>query len=117
MSTTRLRAVDQRTDADLLKDFRDLFQLTLDDVASTGISRATWARIENGEAQQHSRGVQQRLQRLRDLMRLVGRMPYTEARAWATHPLRGVPERSPRDLARTVLGLSYLVRHLRLWEE
>jgi hypothetical protein len=30
------------SDADLLRNVRDLFQLTLDDVASSGISRRTW---------------------------------------------------------------------------
>ena len=30
MATVRFRVIDQRSDADLLKDFRDLFQLTLD---------------------------------------------------------------------------------------
>ncbi len=105
------RVIDQRSDTNLFKEFRDLFQPTLDHVATTSVSRATWPRIESGEERQHSPSVQQGLQRLRYLMRLVGRMPYTEVRPWATRRLRGVFSRTSRDLARTVLGLNYLLRH------
>lgn len=112
MQTPRVRVVE-RSDAELLQDFRALFRLTLDDVRYTGISRATWARVEAGEERDHSPGVQQRLARIREIIGLVGRMPYTEARTWAMRPLRGAENKTPRDLVQTVPGLTYLLTYLR----
>lgn len=112
MQTSRVR-VAERSDAELLEDFRALFRLTLDDVGYTGISRATWARIEAGEERAHTPGVQHRLARIRELMGLVGRVSYTEVRTWAMCPLRGAGRKTPRDLVRTVPGLTYLLTYLR----
>ena len=43
-----LMAVTAYTDAQLLRDFRDLFRLTPEEAAATGISAETWLTIENG---------------------------------------------------------------------
>ncbi len=102
-----------RTDADLLRDIRDLFRLTLDDVAGTGISRRTWIRIEQGGAHEPSPGVRARLAQLRVLMEIVGQMPYTAARAWAVRPLRTMGAKTPRDLIQTPTGLAYLISRLK----
>ncbi len=95
------------SDAELLRSVRDLFQLTLDDVETTGISRRTWARIEAGEEREHTPGVQKRLAVLRDIMRTAGRWPYAYARRWAVTPLRG-GGKAPRVLIKTVVGMGYL---------
>src|SRR3989442_6371895 len=50
----RALTAEPQADADLLRDFRDLFRLTLDEVAGTGISRRTWARIEAGEGRDYA---------------------------------------------------------------
>jgi hypothetical protein len=100
------------TDAQLLSDFRDLFRLTLDEVEATGISRSTWARIEQGLETSHRPGVEKRLHVIRLLMQQIGQMPYRDAREWAVQPL---PRRtkSPRDLVTSSLfGLNTLLRHL-----
>ncbi len=101
-----------QTDADLLRDFRDLFRLTLDEVDATGISRSTWARIEQGLETSHRPGVAKRIEVIRRLMEQVGRIPYREARVWAIQPLprRG---KSPRDLiAASLFGINEVLRHL-----
>jgi uncharacterized protein (DUF2384 family) len=102
-----------RTDADLLSDVRDLFRLTLDQVAGIGISRRTWVRIEQGYEQEISDGVRARLAQLRTLMEIVGRMPYTEARAWAVRPLRTMKGKTPHDLIQTPTGSAYLISRLK----
>lgn len=108
----RALSAEPRTDADLLRDFRDLFRLTLDEVDRTGISRRTWARIESGEEREHRPGVQAKVHQIRTLMQLLSEMPYGQVRQWAGHSLRGVG-RSPRSLVRTsTLGLNTLIRHL-----
>ncbi len=101
-----------QTDADLLRDFRDLFRLTLDEVDATGISRSTWARTEQGIETSHRPGVAKRIEVIRRLMERVGQMPYREARAWAIQPFprRG---KSPRDLIMAGLfGINEVLRHL-----
>jgi hypothetical protein len=101
-----------QADADLLRDFRDLFRLTLDEVDATGISRSTWARIEQESETSHRPGVAKRIEVIRRLMEQVGQMPYREARAWAIRPLprRG---KSPRDLISTSLfGINEVLRYL-----
>jgi hypothetical protein len=100
------------SDADLLRSVRDLLQLTLDDVASSVISRRTWARIEAGEEREHPPGVQKRLGVLRDIMQIVNQWPYAYARRWAVTPLRG-RGKAPRDLVQTVVGMGYLRSLLR----
>jgi len=107
MATTR------RTDADVLHDVRDLFRLTLDEIAGTGISRRTWVRIEQGDMHELSPGVRARLARLRMFMEIVGQMPYTAARAWAIRPLRTMGGKTPRDLVQTPTGLAYLTARLK----
>lgn len=115
---TAMRAAPKPTvdvtlsDADLLRSVRDLFQLTLDDVATSGISRRTWTRIEAGQEREHTPGVQKCLAVLRDIMQIVGRWPYAYARRWAVTPLRG-GGKAPRDLVRTVVGRGYLRSLLR----
>lgn len=100
------------TDAAVLRDFRDLFRLTLDEVEATGLSRSTWARIEAGDTADRRPGVVKRLAVFRTLLTYVGRMSYTEARAWAVRPL---PHRkkTPRDIILSGLGGSnYLIHEL-----
>jgi hypothetical protein len=81
-------AVTAYTDAQLLRDFRDLFRLTPEEAAATGISAETWLAIENGaKGGAHRPGVEGKLQQLRALMDVVGAMPYSTARAWALTPL------------------------------
>ena len=115
---TAMRAAPKLTidvglsDADLLRSVRDLFQLALDDVVSSGISRRTWTRIEAGEEREHNPGVQKRLVALRDIMHIVGRWPYAYARRWAVTPLHA-GAKAPRDLVRTVVGTGYLRSLLR----
>lgn len=105
-------AVSTYTDAQVLRDLRDLFGLTLDDVEVQGISRATWARIEQGLETAHRPGVAKRIEVIRGLMDEVGKMPYRVAREWATRPLRG-RGKSPRELVRSSLfGLNTIRRHL-----
>ncbi|HKV43350.1 MAG TPA: hypothetical protein VJT32_01535 [bacterium] len=106
-------ATTTRTDADLLRDVRDLFRLTLDDVARTGISRRTWIRIEQGDVHELSPGVRARLAQLRAFMEIVGQMPYTTARDWAIRPLRTMGGKTPRDLVQTPTGLAYLIARLK----
>ncbi len=106
-------ATTTRTDADVLRDVRDLFRLTLDEVAGTGISRRTWVRIEQGDAHELSSGVRTRLAQLREFMEIVGQTPYTEARAWAIRPLRTMGGKTPRDLVQTPTGLAYLIARLK----
>ncbi|MGQ0568842.1 MAG: hypothetical protein ACT4P5_04810 [Armatimonadota bacterium] len=101
-----------RDDAQVLRLFRDLFAITLDQVDGTGISRSTWVRIESGEEHTHRPGVQQRLDLIRALMEIVGQRPYIEARTWVDRALRGV-NRTPRQLALSPTGLGYLVSRLR----
>ncbi len=108
----RLKGDAALSDADLLRSVRDLFQLTLDDVAISGISRRTWARIEAGEEREHTPGVQKRLRVLRDIMEIVNQWPYAYARRWAVTPLRG-RSKAPRDLVQTVVGMGYLRSLLR----
>lgn len=101
-----------QADAELLRSFRDLFRLTLDEVEVTRISRSTWARIEQGLETEHRPGVAKRVQQIRRLMAVIGRMPYLEARAWAVQPMnrRG---KTPRDLVTSGLfGINELFRHL-----
>jgi hypothetical protein len=101
-----------QTDADLLRDFRDLFRLTLDEVDPTGISRSTWARIEQGVETSHRPGVAKRIEVIRRLMERVGQMPYREARTWAVQPLPR-SRKSPRDLITAGLfGINEVLRHL-----
>ena len=98
-------------DAALLRDFRDLFRLTLGEVEAMGISRSTWARIEQG-IQTRRPGVAKRIEVIRRLMERVGQMPYREARTWAIHPLqhRG---KSPRDLiTANPYGINEVLRHV-----
>jgi hypothetical protein len=105
-------AVSTYTDARVLRDFRDLFGLTLDDVEVQGISRATWARIEQGLEISHRPGVARRIAVIRSLMEEVGKMSYRDAREWATRPLRG-RGKSPSDLVKSsLLGLNTVRRHL-----
>lgn len=52
----RALTAEPQTDAELLRDFRDLFRLTLDEVDRTGISRRTWARIESGDERAQAKG-------------------------------------------------------------
>jgi uncharacterized protein (DUF2384 family) len=106
-------ATTTRTDADVLRDVRDLFRLTLDEVAGTGISRRTWVRIEQGDAHELSSGVRTRLAQLREFMEIIGQTPYTEARAWAIRPLRTMGGKTPRDLVQTPTGLAYLIARLK----
>jgi hypothetical protein len=74
-----MRAVSKLTtdtalsDADLLRNVRDLFKLTLDDVVTSGISRRTWTRIEANEERKHTPAVQKRLAALQDIMHIMGR--------------------------------------------
>ena len=99
-------------DAAVLRVFRDLFRLTLGEVEVTGISRSTWARIEQGSKTSRRRGVARRVEAIRRLMERVGRMPYRDARTWAIHPLphRG---KSPRDLIMTSpFGINEILRHV-----
>jgi uncharacterized protein (DUF2384 family) len=100
------------SDADLLRNVRDLFKLTLDDVVTSGISRRTWTRIEANEEHKHTPGVKKRLAALQDIMQIVGRWPYAYARRWAVTPLHG-GGKAPRDLVRTVIGMGYLRSLLR----
>jgi hypothetical protein len=100
------------SDADLLRSVRDLFQLTLDDVVTSGISRRTWTRIEANEERKHTPAVQKRLAALQDIMRIMGRWPYTYTRRWAVTPLHG-GGKAPRDLVQTVVGMGYLRSLLR----
>lgn len=104
-----LRTLD---DAQVLRLFRDLFGITLDEIDRTGISRSTWVRIESGEERTHRPGVQQRLESIRAIMEMVGHLPYFEARTWVDRPLRGI-NRTPRQLALSPTGLGYLVSRLR----
>jgi|SRR5579864_146625 len=105
-------AVSTYTDARVLRDFRDLFGLTLDDVEAQGISRATWARIEQGLEISHRPGVAKRIAVIRALMEQVGTMTYREAREWAGRPLRG-RGKSPSDFVKSsFLGLNTIRRHL-----
>lgn len=109
-----MAAVDTivQTDAELLRNFRDLFRLTLDEVEATGISRSTWARIEQGLESEHRPGPVKRVQQIRRLMAVIGRMPYLEARAWAVRSInrRG---KTPRDLIMSGLfGINEIFRHL-----
>lgn len=100
------------TDAAVLRDFRDLFRLTLEEVEATGLSRSTWARIEAGDESDRREGVQKRLRVFRNLLSLVGKMSYTEARAWAVRPL---PHRkkTPRDIILSgISGSNYLIAAL-----
>ncbi len=101
-----------QTDAALLRDFRDLFRLTLSEVEAMGISRSTWARIEQGSKTSRRRGVAKRVEAIRRLMERLGRMPYRDARTWAIHPL---PHRakSPRDLVTAgPYGVNEVLRHV-----
>lgn len=104
-----LRTLD---DAQVLRLFRDLFGITLDEVDRTGISRSTWVRIESREERTHRLGVQRQLELIRNLMEMAGQRPYVEARGWVERPLRGI-NRSPRRLVLSPTGLGYLVSHLR----
>jgi len=104
-----LRTLD---DAQVLRLFRDLFGITLDEIPRSGISRSTWVRIESGEERTHRRGVQRQLELIRALMEMVGHLPYLEACAWVDRPLRGV-NRTPRQLVLSPTGLGYLVSRLR----
>lgn len=105
-------AVSTYTDAQVLRDFRDLFALTLEDVEAQGISRATWARIEQGLEVGHRPGVAKRIETIRALMEQVGKMSYREARGWANRPLRG-RGKSPSDLVKSsIFGLNTIRRHL-----
>jgi hypothetical protein len=107
-----MATVGASTDAAVLRDFRDLFRLTLDEVEATGLSRSTWARIEASETADRRPGVVKRLRVFRTLLEYVGRMPYSEARAWAIRPL---PHRrkTPRDVILSGLGgCNYLIAEL-----
>lgn len=99
-------------DAQVLRLFRDLFGITLDEIERSGISRSTWVRIESGEERTHRPAVRRRLELIRALMEMVGHLPYLEARAWVDRPLRGV-NRTPRQLVLSPTGLGYLVSRLR----
>jgi hypothetical protein len=106
-------AVTTYTDAQLLRDFRDLFRISLEEVDRLGISRRTWTRIEAAEERAHTRGVEQKIAQIRDLMALVGTMPYSQARAWAVAPLPGRRGKSPRSLILSgLLGLGGLLTDL-----
>lgn len=108
----RALTAEPQADAELLRDFRDLFRLTLDEVPSTGISRRTWARIESGEGRDYAPAVQAKLRQIRTFMQLLGEIPYAQVQRWVTRPLRGVGK-SPRTLVRTsTLALNTLIRHL-----
>ena len=108
----RALTAEPQADADLLRDFRDLFRLPLDEVAGTGISRRTWARIEAGEGRDYAPTVQAKVRQIRTFMQLLGEMPYGPVRRWVTRPLRGVGK-SPRTLVRTsTLALNTLIRPL-----
>lgn len=98
-------------DAQVLRLFRDLFSITLDETERSGISRSTWVRIESGEERTHRPAVQRQLELIRALMEMVGHLPYLEARAWVDRPLRGV-NRTPRQLVLSPTGLGYLVSRL-----
>ncbi|MBI3997788.1 MAG: hypothetical protein HY355_02055, partial [Armatimonadetes bacterium] len=53
------------TDARVLQLFREVFEITYDEVTQTGISRSTWVRIERGEEREHTAGVVRKLQQIR----------------------------------------------------
>lgn len=105
--------VTELTDARLLQLFREVFEITYDDVTRTGVSRSTWVRIERGEEREHTAGVERRLQQIRALMAIVGQMPYLEAKEWAIRPLRGLGGKAPRHLVLSQTGLGYLLSRLR----
>lgn len=112
LEMARAFTASSQTDEELLRDFRDLFRLTLDEVDRTGISRRTWARIESGDEREHRPGVQAKVQQIRILMQLLSELPYGQVRQWAGRPLRGIGK-APRSLIRTSsLGLNALIRHL-----
>jgi len=101
------------TDAQLLRDFRDLFRISLDEVERLGISRRTWTRIEAREEHTHTAGVDKKIAQIRDLMGLVGKTPYSRARAWALEPLPGRRGKTPRTLILSgLLGLGGLLTDL-----
>src|SRR3989442_299524 len=108
----RALTAEPQADADLLRDFRDLFRLTLDEVPGTGISRRTWARIEAGEERDYAPTVQAKVRQIRTFMQLLGEMPYGPVRRWVTRPLRGVGK-SPRTLVTHQHPRTYtLIQHL-----
>jgi len=100
------------TDAAVLRDFRDLFRLTLDEVEATGLSRSTWARIEAGDTADRRPGVVKRLAVFRTLLEYAGRMSYTEARAWAVRRLSH-RKKTPRHIILSGPdGSNYLITEL-----
>jgi len=109
-----LMAVTAYTDAQLLRDFRDLFRLTPEEAAATGISAEMWLAIENGTKGEADRpGLEAKLKQLRALMDVVGAMPYSTARTWALTPLPDYQGKSPRDLILSgIFGVGALLTHL-----
>lgn len=100
------------SDAEILRRFRDLFGLTLEDVEHPfGLSRETWERVERGEVVP-KRGVPVVVGQIRLLMQMIDEtVPEGEVREWTTRPL-GRDGKSPRDLVVTLGGMNLVKRYL-----
>ncbi len=102
------------SDRELVRAFRGLFDLTHAQLAATtGISIATWERVERGETDRSraSRGVRAVLDGIDEVMRSLDRVPYGDLRRWLTHS--SGRSLSPKDLVHRPGGLTQLVQRLR----
>lgn len=95
------------SDHDLVEDFRQLFDLTPEDLARvTGISMSTW---EDLDQHRTSRGLCNALAMIREIMALLYPVPFGDLRRWLT---RG-GARSPRNIVRRPGGLFQTLQILR----
>ncbi len=102
------------SDHELVRAFRSLFDLTHDELAATtGISTATWERVERGvtDRSRASRGVRAVLDEIDEVMRVLDRVPYGDLRQWLHHSSGRA--RTPIDLVHRPGGLTQLVQRLR----
>lgn len=102
------------SDRELVRAFRSLFDLTQDELAATtGISTATWERVERGvtDRSRASRGVRAVLDDIEEVMRVLDRVPCGDLRQWLSHSTQR--SRSPQELVHRPGGLTQLVQRLR----